>query len=179
MSVLLTRYWILHDHHFVNRDMKENSAISTYCLLKRRIDPIVHVMARISRTIEQGINCGSKDFPILFVIEPCSYVSWKRAWIEKHAQPCCGWCRWSRHCDIRWRYRRNSSCDCIAAAVAMSANDVSGPVVRPTDETRARCFTNGYLRIQHDHRRCNGIEMISSRSLNKSSLFRCFILYVV
>jgi len=56
---------------------------------------------------------------------------------------------------------------------------VSGPVVRPTDETRARCFTNGYLRIQHDHGRCNGIEMISSRSLNKSSLFRYFILYVV
>jgi len=56
---------------------------------------------------------------------------------------------------------------------------VSGPVVRPTDETRARCFTNGYLRIQHDHRRCNGIEMISSWSLNKSSLFRYFILHVV
>jgi len=56
---------------------------------------------------------------------------------------------------------------------------VSGPVVRPTDETRARCFTNGYPRIRHDLRRCNGIEMISSRSLNKSSLFRYFILYVV
>jgi len=56
---------------------------------------------------------------------------------------------------------------------------VSGPVVRHTDETRARCFTNGYLRIQHDLRQCNGIGMISSRSLNKSSLFRYFILYVV
>jgi len=56
---------------------------------------------------------------------------------------------------------------------------VSGPVVRPTDETHARCFTNGYLRIQHDHRRCNGTEMISSRSLNKSSLFRYFMLCVV
>jgi len=56
---------------------------------------------------------------------------------------------------------------------------VSGPVVRPTDETRARCFMNGYLRIQHDHRRCNGIEMISSRSLNKSSLFRHFMLHAV
>jgi len=60
-----------------------------------------------------------------------------------------------------------------------SLADVSGPVVRPTDEARARCFTNGYLRIQHDHRRCNGIEMISSRSLNKSSLFRYFMLHVV
>jgi len=29
---------------------------------------------------------------------------------------------------------------------------VSGPVVRPTDETRARCVTNGYLLIQHNHR---------------------------
>ena len=64
-------------------------------------------------------------------------------------------------------------------AVFASGEGVSGPVVRHTDETRARCFTNGYLRIQHDHRRCNGIEMISSRSLNKSSLFRYFILYVV
>jgi len=56
---------------------------------------------------------------------------------------------------------------------------VSGPVVRPADETRARCFTNGCLRIQHDLRRCNGIEMISSRSLNKSSLFRHFTLCAV
>jgi len=40
--------------------------------------------------------------------------------------------------------------------------DVSGPVVRHTDKTRACCFTNGYLRIQHDLGRCNGIEMISS-----------------
>jgi len=56
---------------------------------------------------------------------------------------------------------------------------VSGPVVRPTDETHTRCFTNGYLRIQHDGRRCNGIGMISSRSLNKSSLFRYFTLCVV
>jgi len=63
--------------------------------------------------------------------------------------------------------------------VFSAADCVSGPVVRPTDETRARCFTNGYLRIQHDHRRCKGIEMISSRSLNKSSLFRYFILYAV
>jgi len=59
------------------------------------------------------------------------------------------------------------------------AATVSGPVVRPTDETRARCFTNGYLRIQHDHGRCNGIEMISSQSLNKSSLFRYFMLCAV
>jgi len=48
---------------------------------------------------------------------------------------------------------------------------VSGPVVRPMDETPTRCFTNGYLRIQHDRGRCNGIGMISSRSVNKSSLF--------
>jgi len=36
---------------------------------------------------------------------------------------------------------------------------VSGPVVRPTDETPTRCFTNGYLRIQHDRGQCNGIGM--------------------
>jgi len=57
--------------------------------------------------------------------------------------------------------------------------NVSGPVVRPTDETHTRCDTNGYLRITHDRGRCNGIEMISRDSLNKSSLFRHFILYVV
>jgi len=56
---------------------------------------------------------------------------------------------------------------------------VSGPVVLPTDETHTRCNTNGYLRITHDCGRCNGIEMISRDSLNKSSLFRYFILYVV
>jgi len=57
--------------------------------------------------------------------------------------------------------------------------NVSGPVVRPTDETHARCITNGYLRMKHDRGRCNGIGMISRGSLNKSSLFRYFILYVV
>ena len=46
-------------------------------------------------------------------------------------------------------------------------------------ETHARCDTNGYLRFTHDHGRCNGIEMISRDSLNKSSLFRYFILCVV
>jgi len=29
---------------------------------------------------------------------------------------------------------------------------VSGPVLRPKDETHARCFTNRCLRIQHDRR---------------------------
>jgi len=53
---------------------------------------------------------------------------------------------------------------------------VSGPVVRPTDETHTCCDMNGYLRITHDRGRCNGIEMISRDSLNKSSLFRYFIL---
>jgi len=57
--------------------------------------------------------------------------------------------------------------------------NVSRPVVRPTDETHTRCDTNGYLQITHDRGRCNGIEMISQDSLNKSSLFRYFILYVV
>jgi len=56
---------------------------------------------------------------------------------------------------------------------------VNGPVVQPTDETHTRCFTNGYLRIQRDRGRCNGIGMISSRSLNKSSLFRYFKLCAV
>jgi len=56
---------------------------------------------------------------------------------------------------------------------------VSGPVVRPTDETHACCITNGYLRMKHDRRRCNGIGMISRGLLNKSSLFQYFILCVV
>jgi len=47
-------------------------------------------------------------------------------------------------------------------------HDVSGPVVRPTDETHTRCITNGYLRMKHDRGRCNGIGMISRGSLNKS-----------
>jgi len=64
-------------------------------------------------------------------------------------------------------------------ATSGRVDSVSGPVVRPTDETPTRCFTNGYLRIQHERGRCNGIGMISSRSLNKSSLFRYFILHVV
>jgi len=71
------------------------------------------------------------------------------------------------------------SADVVLSTNHCNIKAVSGPVVRPTDETRARCFTNGYLRIRHDLRRCNGIEMISSRSLNKSSLFRYFILHVV
>ena len=73
----------------------------------------------------------------------------------------------------------NTPCYSISSLKMVEGAFVSGPVVRHTDETRARCFTNGYLRIQHDLGRCNGIEMISSRSLNKSSLFRYFILYVV
>jgi len=56
---------------------------------------------------------------------------------------------------------------------------VSGPVVRHMDKTHTRYDTNGYLRITHDRGRCNGIEMISRDSLNKSSLFRYFILCVV
>jgi len=82
MRILLARHWILHDHLLVNRNVKENSTISTYCLLKRRINPIVHVVARISRTIEWGINHSSKDFPILFVLEPILYISWERCGIE-------------------------------------------------------------------------------------------------
>jgi len=56
---------------------------------------------------------------------------------------------------------------------------VSGPVAQPADETHARCFTSGCLRIQRNHGRCNGTEMISSRLLNKSSLFRHFMLCAV
>jgi len=70
-----------------------------------------------------------------------------------------------------WALVERSSWDHPNAVVA-----VSGPVVRPTDETHARCFMNGYLRIQNDRGLCNGIGMISSRSLNKSSLFRYFTL---
>jgi len=77
--------------------------------------------------------------------------------------------------DFYWYYFGNffwlalfSSCDALCFA---SGEGVSGPVVRPTDETHRRCDTNGYLRITHDRGRCNGIEMISRDSLNKSSLF--------
>jgi len=57
--------------------------------------------------------------------------------------------------------------------------NVSGRVVQPTDGTHARFITNGYLRMKHGRGRCNGIEMISRGLLNKSSLFRYFILCVV
>jgi len=63
--------------------------------------------------------------------------------------------------------------------VADFASSVSGPVVRPTDETHTRCITNGYLQMKHDCERCNGIGMISRDSLNKSSLFRHFIPHAV
>jgi len=66
-----------------------------------------------------------------------------------------------------------------AETAAADAQHVSGPVVQPTDETHARCITNGYLRMKHDRGQCNGIGMISRGSLNKSSLFRYFILYLV
>jgi len=77
--------------------------------------------------------------------------------------------------DLYWYYFGKffgwpflSSCDALHFA---SGEGVSGPVVRPTDETHTRCDTNGYLRIIHDRGRCSGIEMISRGSLNKSSLF--------
>jgi len=69
-----------------------------------------------------------------------------------------------------------SSCDARCFA---SGEGVSGPVVRPADETHTRCITNGYLRMKHDRERCNGIGMISRDSLNKSSLFQYFTLCAV
>jgi len=54
-----------------------------------------------------------------------------------------------------------------------SGEGVSGPVVLPTVETHERFITNGYLRMKHGRGQCNGIEVISRGSLNKSSLF-CF-----
>jgi len=54
---------------------------------------------------------------------------------------------------------------------------VSGPVVQPRVETHTRFIMNGYLRMKHGRGRCNGIEMISRGSLNRSSLF-CFSYYV-
>jgi len=56
---------------------------------------------------------------------------------------------------------------------------VSGPVVQPTDGTHACFIMNGYLWIKHGCGQCNGIEMILQGLLNKSSLFRFFILYIV
>jgi len=79
MSILLARYWILHDHLFVNRYMKENSTISTDCLFQPGIDPVVHQVAWIRRTFKRGKYHVSKDFSILFVLEPRSYIDWKRA----------------------------------------------------------------------------------------------------
>jgi len=69
-----------------------------------------------------------------------------------------------------------SSFDALSFA---SGEGVSGPVVRPMDETHTCYITNSYLRMKHNRGRCNGIGMISRGSLNKSSLFRNFILYVV
>jgi len=60
----------------------------------------------------------------------------------------------------------------LMRSVFASGEGVSGPVVGPTVKTHTRFITNGYLRMKHGRGRCNGIEMISRGSLNKSSLFR-------
>jgi len=73
-----------------------------------------------------------------------------------------------------WAFLSSYDTRCFA-----SWEGVSGPVVRPTDETHTRCITNSYLRMKHDRGRCNGIGMISRGSLNKSSLFRHFTPCVV
>jgi len=68
----------------------------------------------------------------------------------------------------------------LMRSVFASGEGVSGPVVRPRVKTHARFITNGYLRMKHGHGRCNGIEMISRGSLNKTELtLSFFILYVV
>jgi len=77
MRIFLARYWVLHYHLFVDGYVEENSPVSTDRLLQSRVDPIVHVMAWISWAIERGINHISKDFPILFVLVPCSYIGWE------------------------------------------------------------------------------------------------------
>jgi len=74
---------------------------------------------------------------------------------------CTSKCFWLALSFQRW-------CDLCFA----SGEGVSGPVVRPTVETHTRFITNGYLRMKHGRGQCNGIEMISRGSLNKSSLFR-------
>jgi len=60
----------------------------------------------------------------------------------------------------------------LLVVVRNKVSYVSGPVVQPTVGTHARFITNGYLRMGHGRERCNGIEMVSRGSLNKSSLFR-------
>jgi len=70
-----------------------------------------------------------------------------------------------------------SSFDAICDSA--SGEGVSGPVVQPADGTHARFITNGYLRMKHSRGQRNGIEIISQGLLNKSSLFRYFILCVV
>jgi len=83
MSMFLARHWILHDHLFANRHMKENSSVTTNCLLQSRIDPTVHVMARIPWTIECGVDQSSQDPFVLFVLEPCLDIGWERSWVEQ------------------------------------------------------------------------------------------------
>jgi len=76
--------------------------------------------------------------------------------------------------DLYWFYFEFFGWPFLSSFDALSftsGEGVSGPVVRPTDKTRARCITNGYLQMKHDRGRCNGIGMISRGSLNKSSLF--------
>jgi len=116
MCIFLARYRVLHYHLFVNGYVEENSPVSTDHLLLSRVDPIVHVMAQISWAIKWGIDHSSKNFSILFVLEPCSYIDRKRCWVEQHAQPCGGWSRWSCYSDCRWRCMthcmQNCSCNC-------------------------------------------------------------------
>jgi len=83
MAILFARYRVLHDLLLVDRNMKENTEVGTYCFLKSRIDPISHAVTCITRAVERGMNHSSEDSPILFVHVPIRNIAQERTWIEK------------------------------------------------------------------------------------------------
>jgi len=56
MRVLFARHWVLHHHLFLNRHVKENSAVGTDRLLHRGINPMVHVVTWIGRAVVRGVS---------------------------------------------------------------------------------------------------------------------------
>jgi len=72
-------------------------------------------------------------------------------------------------CIVAFRiFLAGSFFQALMRSVVASGEGVSGPVVRPTVATHTRFITNGCPWMKHGRGRCNGIEMISRGSLNKS-----------
>jgi len=82
MFVLLSRYRVLRDQLLIDQDMKENAAIGTDCFLKSRINPIMHVVACITRTVKRVHIHSGKESPVLFVTVPSLNITRERIWLK-------------------------------------------------------------------------------------------------